>query len=228
MILITACKKKESGLTTRTTCAVSDLADSLRKGIDTYYPFCGNVADASGNNNNGSLTGGGFTTDRFGSANSALLLTSDSSLVCSSHLYDSPQNFTMSIWLKTTSQDQVRVVVFDESQCGHIDNWDRSIFISNGQAGFFVFNGTYHNIIGGPSISDDHWHHLAATIGSDGMKLYVDGNLEGANANVTTAQSYAGYWRVGSFTHSTPVGSYDDFIIYNRVLSASEIKKLSE
>jgi hypothetical protein len=228
LILITACKKKESGLTTtRTTCAVSDLADSLRKGIDTYYPFCGNVSDASGTKNNGSITGGAFTTDRFGNANSAVQLTSDSSTVCSSHAYDSPQNFTVSIWLKTSSMKDGRVVTFDELQCA-AGNWDRTLFISNGQAGFFVFNGAIQLISGGPVISDNQWHHLAASIGSGGMKLYVDGNLADSNSTVTTAQNISGYWRVGGFSNSTPVGSYDDFIIYNRVLSDSEIKKLSE
>jgi len=228
LILIIACsKKKEIGPTTRTTCAVSNLADSLQTGIDTYYPFCGTAADVSGNNNNGSLTEGGFTTDRFGNANNALQLTSDSSRVCSSNVYENPQNFTISIWLKTSATEG-RVMTFDESQCSHVDNFDRTIYITSGQAGFGVFSGTTQNVIGGPNISDDQWHHLAATISPDGMKLYVDGNLVGTEVNATTAQNYNGYWRVGGFGHSTPVGSYDDFIIYNRVLSASEILKLSQ
>jgi hypothetical protein len=229
LILVTACQKKDvRQKQTRTTCAVSDLADSLQKGIDTYYPFCGTTTDISGNSNNGSLTGGVFTADRFGNAGNAVQLTSDSSTVCSSHAYDSPQNFTISIWLKTTSMNMGRVVTFDESQCGHIDNWDRTIFIINGQVGFFVFSGTTQNIVGNPVISDNQWHHLAASLGSDGMKLYVDGNLVASNATVTTALAFTGYWRVGGFTNSTPVGSYDDFIIYNRVLSPSQIEKLSQ
>jgi len=146
LILISACKKKDVGQKINPTCAVSGLADSLQKGIDTYYPFCGNAADISGNANNGTLTGGGFTTDRFGNDNSAVQLTSDSSTVCSSHAYDSPQNFTISIWVKTTATDG-RVVIFDESQCGHID-WDRSLFILNSQAGFFVFLELFTAFIG--------------------------------------------------------------------------------
>ena len=226
LILISACKKKDVGQKINPTCAVSGLADSLQKGIQTYYPFCGNAADISGNANNGSLTGGSFTADRLGNDNSAVQLTSDSSTVCSSHAYDSPQNFTISIWLKTTATDG-RVVIFDSSQCSHID-WDRMIFLANGQAAFYVFPGSYQAIYGGPNISDNKWHHLAATLGADGMKLYVDGNLVASNVDVTTAQSLTGYWRVGGFSHSTPLGSYDDFIVYNRVLSESEILKLSQ
>ena len=49
-----------------------------------------------------------------------------------------------------------------------------------------------------------------------------------SDVNATTAASYMGYWRVGGFIHSTPVGTYDDFIVYNRVLSPGEIQKLSQ
>src|SRR6185369_17952785 len=159
LILISACKKKDVGQKINPTCAVSGLADSLQKGIQTYYPFCGNAADISGNANNGSLTGGSFTADRLGNDNSAVQLTSDSSTVCSSHAYDSPQNFTISIWLKTTATDG-RVVIFDSSPCSHID-WDRMIFLENGQAAFFVNPGSFQAIYGGPNISDNKWHHLA-------------------------------------------------------------------
>src|SRR6478672_4195078 len=173
LILISACKKKDVGQKINPTCAVTGLADSLQKGINTYYPFCGNAADISGNSNHGSVTGGSFIADRLGNDNSAVKLTSDSSTVCSSHAYDSPQNLTISIWLKTTATDG-RVVIFDETQCSHLDNWDRMIFLANGQAAFFVFSGSYQAIYGGPNISDNQWHHLASTLGPDGMKLYVD------------------------------------------------------
>ena len=113
-----------------------------------------------------------------------------------------------------------------ESQCGHINDWDRTIFINEGQAGFYVFPGSIQNISGGPNISDDKWHHLAATLGTDGMKLYVDGNLVASHSAVTSAQSFSGFWRIGSFQKTTPVGSYDDVIIYNRALSSSEIRQL--
>src|SRR6476660_150310 len=94
LILISACKKKDVGQKINPTCAVYGLDDSLQKGIQTYYPFCGNAGDVSGNANDVSLTGGSFTANRLGNDHSAVLLNSDSSSVCSSHAYDSPQNFT--------------------------------------------------------------------------------------------------------------------------------------
>jgi len=201
------------------------LPNNLQDGIVTYYPFCNNTKDASGTNN-GTLTGGNFVSDRFGNPNSALALTTNSSIVCSSNLYNGPQIFTISVWLKTSSIDYGRIIVFDESQCGHINNWDRTIFINEGQAGFYVFPGSIQNISGGINIADDKWHHIAATLGPDGMKLYVDGNLVASNSAVTSAQDFSGYWRIGSFQNTTPVGSYDDVVIYNRALTSSEIRQL--
>lgn len=226
IVILSGCKKKPPEPPTRVTCSLNDLPANLQNGITTYYSFCGNTNDVSGNNNNGTLTTGSFTTDRFGNSNSALSLTTNSSLVCSSNLYSGPQTFTISVWLKTNSADYGRVVVFDESECDHINNWDRTIFINDGQAGFYVFPGSIQNITGGPNIADNKWHHLAATLSSEGMKLYVDGLLVASNAVVTSAQNFNGYWRVGSFQNTTPIGDYDDILIYNRALSASEIQQL--
>ncbi len=228
LLCLYSCKKKTSVVSVKTTCSFNNLTTDLQNGVITYYSFCGNTNDVSGNNNNGSLTNGAFTTDRFGNTNSALSLTSNSSVVCSSTSYNNPQNFTLGIWIKTTSLDYGRIIVFDETQCSHLNNWDRTIFINNGRAGFYVFPESIQNITGGPLISDNTWHHLAATMSSSGMKLYVDGELVASNPSITSAQAFNGYWRVGSFQNTTPIGSYDDFIIYSRALSDAEIMQLSQ
>lgn len=226
LIIANSCKKKTSGAPKEATCSFNDLPANLQNGIITFYSFCGNTNDVSGNNNNGALTAGNFTADRFGNSNSALSLTTNASLVCSSTLFSGPQTFTISGWLKTNSLSYGRVIVFDESQCSHINNWDRTIFIDKGQAGFYVFPGSQQNISGGPNIADNKWHHLAATLSSAGMKLYVDGSLVASNTTITSAQNFSGYWRIGSFQNTTLIGDYDDVLIYNRALSASEIQQL--
>ena len=44
--------------------------------------------------------------------------------------------------------------------------------------------------------NNGQWHHVVATQGADGMKLYVDGVRSAANP-ATDAQNYTGYWRLG-------------------------------
>ena len=47
---------------------------NLNSGLVAYYPFDGNVNDASGNNNNGFVYGATLTSDRFGNENKAIVI----------------------------------------------------------------------------------------------------------------------------------------------------------
>jgi hypothetical protein len=67
---------------------------------------------------------------------------------------------------------------------------------------------------------------LAATLGADGMKLYVDGNLVASNVNVYHGTEFNRVLESWGFFHSTPLGSYDDFIVYNRVLESRGNQKI--
>ena len=74
---------------------------------------------------------------------------------------------------------------------------------------------------------------MVASLGSDGMDLYVDGASVGNRTDVTTAQGYMGYWRIGGDSvgswPSAPTSAYlngtiDDVAVYQRVLSAAEVQ----
>ena len=54
----------------QTLCSGLQLSTALKNGLVGYFPFCGNANDASGNGNNGNVTGATLTTDRFGNLNS--------------------------------------------------------------------------------------------------------------------------------------------------------------
>ena len=54
----------------------------------------------------------------------------------------------------------------------------------------------------GTTYADNQWHHVVATLtptagATVGQRLYVDGELVDSAPTVTTAESYAGYWKVG-------------------------------
>lgn len=76
------------------------------------------------------------------------------------------------------------------------------------------------------------WVHLAVTIGTDGARLYVNGELKGTNTNVTISPNdfrpmlnYIGRSQFASDPNFK--GNIDDFRIYNYALSADEIKALT-
>jgi hypothetical protein len=64
------------------------------------------------------------------------------------------------------------------------------------------------------------------------MKLYVDGDELAANAAVTSAESYSGWWRVGydnlagwpnAPTSSFFAGTVDDAVVWNKALTAAQV-----
>ena len=114
-----------------------------------------------------------------------------------------PQTFTLETWLRTQTTNGGKIIGFGNTANGRSDsnNNDRNLYMNNaGQIYFGVRPdmGTRVTINSPSAYRDNQWHHVVATLGADGMKLYVDGNQVAANANVKKAQVYRGYWRIGS------------------------------
>jgi hypothetical protein len=79
--------------------------------------------------------------------------------------------------------------------------------------------------------NDGRWHHLVATMGGNGMALYVDGAAVGTNPT-TFAQRYTGYWRAGGDSlggwpsgpsRSYFTGALDEVAMYPTVLSPTQV-----
>ena len=76
--------------------------------------------------------------------------------------------------------------------------------------------------------NDGQWHQAAASFGSGGMALYVDGVPVGSVPGQTVAEDYAGYWRVGGDSgYLWPVtfftGAIDDFSVYPTELTPAQV-----
>jgi PKD repeat protein len=78
------------------------------------------------------------------------------------------------------------------------------------------------------AFNDGMWHHVVATQGADGMRLYVDGIQRGTNPT-TSGQAYTGYWRAGGdrcfsgATSSYFAGALDEVAVYPRVLPPTDV-----
>ncbi|GAB3494303.1 LamG-like jellyroll fold domain-containing protein [Flexivirga lutea] len=125
-----------------------------------------------------------------------------------------PNTFTLQTWFKTTSTSGGELIGFGDSQTGQPSNYDRHLYLTDsGQVVFGVYPGSVQTINSPGTYRDNAWHQVTATLSSAGMQLYVDGVRVAANAAVTTAQNYDGWWHIGwnnltNWGSTTPTGRY--------------------
>lgn len=150
--------------------------------------------------------------------------------VSSNNSYSNPMNYSTEVWFKTTSTSGGKLIGFGCAQEGLSGCYDRHTYMDNsGRVTFGVWTGFTNTITTDNSLNDGKWHHVVATQSStDGMKLFVDGKLNGTNGQ-TSAQDYSGHWRVGGDNHwgcCTPflAGTIDEAAVYSKVLTAAQVK----
>lgn len=139
--------------------------------------------------------------------------------------------FTISSWFNTTTQNGGKIIGFGNQASGNSSNYDRHIYMDpSGRLNFGVYPGSAQIIQSPNAYNDGKWHQVAASLGPDGMALYVDGRLVGSRSDITTAQTYNGYWRVGgdsSWAGSNYfAGSMDEATVWDTAIDAATVKDL--
>ncbi|WP_349899807.1 LamG-like jellyroll fold domain-containing protein [Parafrigoribacterium soli] len=146
---------------------------------------------------------------------------------------DGPNTFTAETWFRTTSTSGGKILGFGSSATGTSSSYDRHIYMDNsGRIWFGVYPGSVQTVNSNASFNDGQWHQVAASLGSGGMTLYIDGKIVGSRTDVTSAQAYSGYWRVGGDNiggwPSSPTSKYfagdiAQVAIYPSVLSRQQV-----
>ncbi|MEN0083467.1 MAG: PKD domain-containing protein [Leifsonia sp.] len=110
-----------------------------------------------------------------------------------------PDTFTAQAWFNTTSTSGGKILGFGNSNTSTTSgSYDRHIYMDNsGQIWFGVYPGGVRTLNSGPGYNDGQWHQVTASLGANGMRLYIDGKLVGSRTDTTSGQPYSGYWRVG-------------------------------
>ena len=96
---------------------------------------------------------------------------------------------------------------------------------------YAITTGSGEQQLNGPALSAAAWHHVAITLSGTVGKLYVDGVAVNTNASMTLKPSSLGSTTlnyIGKSQFADPLlnGLVDDFRIYNRALTNSEIAML--
>ncbi len=141
--------------------------------------------------------------------------------------------FTVETWFKVGTGQSGALVGFAADPTSAAATSDRALYLdANGHLAFAVDPGTPVTVTSPGTYDDGVWHHVAASLGPDGMRLHVDGALVASDAGTTSAVGGTGYWRVGGSpltgfadrpASDLLVGSLDEVAIYGRQLSDSEV-----
>ncbi|MGA7206286.1 MAG: PKD domain-containing protein, partial [Specibacter sp.] len=140
-----------------------------------------------------------------------------------------PNVFTLEAWVKTTTTKGGKILGFGSAQTGSSSSYDRQLYMDNaGHVIFGVYNGATSTVASTAKYNDGQWHLLTASLGPNGMALFIDGASAGTRTDVTAGQAYSGYWRIGGDNlgswPAAPSSNYiaatiDEPAIYPAVLS---------
>jgi len=197
-----------------------------------HYPFDGNADDASGNGYNATLHGVSPTIDRYGNPNSAYYFDGGTDWIEAGLNVKDPTG-SISLWFKAEMLEDVMLFCqIHHPYEASTMNYNLSPYsdgyglfdvrgVENIQAGFYAKDVTTLN----------EWHHIVCIWGESGVRLYMDGVLQGSSDlsyydNSSTVNMgigcYNGHHPRAHYFH----GSIDDFRIYNVQLSESEVLDL--
>lgn len=219
---------------------IAQLAHSLQlsvlpSGTYAYWPLdtgTGTQAyDVSLTNDAGTLQATpSWTAGKIGQA---ITLNGGTQYISTTTTQNNPNDITLELWFKTNTTQGGRLIGLGSSQTGASANRDRHIYMTDGgQLIFGTNNGSINTISTVSSYNDNTWHHVAATLGTAGMTLVVDGVRVGTDGTTTSGGNYTGYWRLGyddlSGWPSAPTsnffaGSLDEIRVYNHQLADIEI-----
>ncbi|QRY39477.1 PKD domain-containing protein [Microbacterium hominis] len=148
--------------------------------------------------------------------------------VISKNTFSNPRSYSLEAWFQTSTTTGGKIIGFGNSPDGNSNNYDRHVYMTpDGTLVYGVWVGFAETLQSGPGYNDGAWHHVVATQGSEGMRLYVDGVLKGSNTQ-SNAQDYTGYWHVGGDVTWGPGdwefdGRIDEVAVYAAPLAASDV-----
>lgn len=208
---------------------------SLRNGLEAYWKFENNVNDETGNNYDGTNNGATYTASGKQGGAYDYDGTNDYVDISSSVIPNTGNPITILCWLNLDGQTEVGYIINDYSRTT-VTGWALEVTTDEQIHAYNINNSSGHRRDRYCSaLSTGTWYHVAAIIYPDATfpDIYINGSLNhaGTLTNGTPAQIYEGEGNViigRQSQYSTPQryldGTIDELKIYNRALSATEIK----
>jgi hypothetical protein len=196
----------------------------------------GIIHDESGAGNDGRVFGAQWVPEgKFGGAYSFHITNLTDRIVIPNSDTLNPDNITLAVWTKTADRDGFwnRIMDKDYRNAYCLDLGGDY----NGQAarGTLQFETSAGSTSSRRALNDNQWHHLAATYDGKTLSFYIDG-VGGGRASKNPGPLKKTGWDLclgnsevdyGTGEFLAFDGLIDEVRIYNRALSATEIKALA-
>ncbi len=217
--------------------------DFLTNGLVGLWSFDGKdvnwgtnkVLDRSGQGNDGTFVGMSTTSSptngKIGQALKFRGISSGSYVTLGTSTTLNPANFTISAWLypATTTVSYGYIYSSARDCCGAYNGID--LQYTNGRVTGGIWNSTAAYVTSAYQGIDIKWRHVAFSYDGAVLRVYVDGLLSNSANSTLGVGSPATYPAAiggmglspGTYTFN---GKIDDVRLYNRALSATEIKQL--
>jgi len=217
--------------------------DVVTNGLVACYPFDGNANDASGNNLHGSVMGTTLTVDRTGTSGKAYYFDGNSYI----NIGNSPKldvNYhTITAWVKSEPKfletgwklsNAWKVIVGKVTPLVH-ETLSLVLKPTNQLTTSFATSGEGNHLLESPSVvPDGQWNFVALTYDGTKVVFYINGAVDSSHSRSGTVRTNTNSLTIGrhggdanqSGGDSFFKGAMDDVRIYNRALTAAEVKQL--
>lgn len=208
----------------------------LTSGLVGYWKFdegSDNLAnDNSGMGNHGTIYGASWTEGMVKKALSFDGVDDYVHVPHSSSLNDYSQGLTLMAWIKTDTTSKFKQMILAKGDGTGYYGTDYTLELHEDNLFFGVGAAEEWVVLGALpyALKPNEWYHVAGTWDGTSWTIYVNGELKasgenylGSSLNFTTNPLYIG--QVGNWSWTFFNGVIDEPRIYNRGLSADEIKK---
>lgn len=217
--------------------------DTLKDGLVGYYPFNGNAKDESGNANDGNVIGPILCNDKSGVSQSAyIFFTSHQDRIeCNEDPIGDDETVSVSVMINpyarsySNSVDDIEYIISTGSQTnsiGYYIYWDKGNIGLGRKTQSFCFDTVLYT-----NYQHNEWYNIVYMYNNDNksVNLYVNGEciMTGLAKEKETTNNQFNKLVIGmpnnvegTFLYSFN-GIIDEVRIYNRILTAYEIKKLN-
>ena len=190
-----------------------------------------------------------------GKRNDALKLGGDGYVFVGDVQLDAPRQggCTIVLWVRPNIIRKQIIVLQDGSQDDSDAGLERLLLMDeNGQLGFYQIANNRHivKVLSDKTMQAGQWYHVSVTLTNDNLKLFINGQLQEAQVNTTSQTlnpALMWYTYIGSdpeyeerkrsklltysgrsvlLPYSSLNGAVDEVALFNRALSAGEIRQL--